>query len=256
MRQLIVNADDFGFTRDVNEGIIEAHRQGILTAATMMAVGGAFHQALLLAKDFPSLDVGIHLVLVGERALSRPAKALPGSPYQLIWDNSLDIEREFDLQIRRVLDAGIKPTHIDTHKHTHVLPKVARAVVKMSKQYGIPWVRRPLPHAGYWSVRILQAGGCRMTDHFTGFRQTGKLDTPELVSMIKALPEGLTELMVHPGFCRDELSKAKTRLKQSRQTELEALMSPAVKKAIEEAGVALTSYKVLTNAANTQQTSA
>lgn len=244
MKYLIVNADDFGFTRDVNEGILEAHRRGILTSATLMANGGDFHHAHLLAKDFPSLDVGVHLVLVGERALSRPSKCLPESPYGLLWDRSLNIERELDLQMRRVLEAGIKPTHIDTHKHVHLLPKVARAVAAIAKTYGIPWVRRPLPRLGIFATRILERAGCRMTDHFLGFAQTGKLDTPELVELIRTLPDGLTELMVHPGYCRDSLASARTRLKQSRQTELEALTSPAVRKAIDESGVILTSHKI------------
>ncbi len=244
MKYLIVNADDFGFTRDVNDGIIEAHRRGILTSATLMANAGDFHHAHLLAKDFPSLDVGVHLVLVGERALSRPSKCLPETPLGLLWDRSLEIERELDLQMRRVLEAGIKPTHLDTHKHAHLLPKVARAVAAIAKTYGIAWVRRPLPRLGFFATRILRNSGCRMTDHFTGFRQTGRLDTPELVELIRNLPEGLTELMVHPGYCRESLEAARTRLKQSRQTELEALTSPAVRKAIADSGVILTSHKI------------
>jgi predicted glycoside hydrolase/deacetylase ChbG (UPF0249 family) len=244
MKLLIVNADDFGFTRDVNDGIIEAHRHGILTAATLMANGTDFHHAHLLAKDYPSLDVGVHLVLAGERALSRPAKSLPDSPYGLLWDNSLDVYREMDLQIRRVLDAGIQPTHLDTHKHTHILPKVARALARLAHAYQIPWVRRPLPRLGCWSARILQRAGCRMTDHFAGFRETGRLDTPELIRLLRRLPDGLTELMVHPGFCRDALLAARTRLKQSRQVELEALCSPAVRQVIDEEGIILTSYKI------------
>jgi predicted glycoside hydrolase/deacetylase ChbG (UPF0249 family) len=244
MKYLIVNADDFGYTRDVNEGILEAHRRGILTSATLMANGSDFHHAHLLAKDFPSLDIGIHLVLVGERALSRPSKCLPDSPYGLLWDRTLDIERELDLQMRRALEVGIKPTHLDTHKHAHLLPKVARAVAAVAKAYHVPWVRRPLPRLGYFATRILQRAGCRMTDHFAGFRQTGKLDTPELVRLIRGLPEGLTELMVHPGYCGQQLAAARTRLKQSRQTELEALTSPAVRKAIDESGVILTSHKI------------
>lgn len=245
MKRLIVNADDFGFTRDVNEGIVEAHLRGILTSTTLMANGSAFHHAVMLARDTPSLDIGVHLVLVGERALSRPNRALPASPYELPFDRSLDIERELDLQIRRVLDGGIRPTHLDTHKHTHVLPWVAAAVSRLSQAYGIPWVRQPLPRVGAWSRKVLLKAGCRLTDHFIGFRQTGSLDTPSLVQMLHALPDGLTELMVHPGFCTDELLQSRTRLKQSRQVELEALVSPAVRHVLESREVRLVGFAAL-----------
>jgi len=76
-KQLVVNADDFGFTRDVNQGIIEAHQQGILTAATLMANGDAFDDAVRLARENPGLDVGAHLVLIGGGALATPGSALP-----------------------------------------------------------------------------------------------------------------------------------------------------------------------------------
>ena len=242
MRQLIVNADDFGFTADVNEGIIEAHRNGIVTSATIMAVGQAFHQAQLLAKDNPALGVGVHLVLVGARALSRPGRALPETVRGLLFDSSLDVEREMDVQINRVLDTGLQPTHLDAHKHAHALPKVARAIGRLARRYGIRWVRRPLPWLGGIARRSLAAEGSKMTDHFIGFRQTGSLDTTTLIQLIKNLPDGLTELMVHPGYCRTELNAARTRLKQSRQVELEALVSPAVKQAIQDRGVELISY--------------
>jgi predicted glycoside hydrolase/deacetylase ChbG (UPF0249 family) len=77
--RLIVNADDFGFTRDVNAGIIEAHRKGILTAATLMANGAAFDDAVKLARSWPTLDVGCHLVLVQGQSVADPSRALPAT---------------------------------------------------------------------------------------------------------------------------------------------------------------------------------
>jgi len=149
LKRLIVNADDFGFARDVNEGIIQAHRHGIVTATTLMAVGSEFHHAVILAKDHAAtLDVGIHLTLIGTRALSRLGKALPESPQALVWAvtfRTLNIARELDLQVTRVLETGLQPTHLDTHKHSHLLPQVAEVVGELSERYRIPWVRRPLP---------------------------------------------------------------------------------------------------------------
>lgn len=249
MKRLIVNADDFGYTRDVNEGIIEAHRNGILTATTLMASGTEFQHAVLLAKDYPTLDIGIHLTLTGERALSRPGKALPATPRALAFEvfsgRGLNVARELELQVNRVLDAGLNPTHLDTHKHAHLLPQVADVVGELSARHRIPWVRRPLakPILGAMSLRRLEKHGCRLTDHFLGFDMTGRFGPAELEALIRRLPPGLSEFMCHPGRLGDELRAARTRLKESRQRELEALTSPAVKAAVQAAGVALINYR-------------
>jgi len=244
-RRLIVNADDFGFTRDVNEGIVEAHRRGILTAATLMASGPAFDHAVALSLETPSLDVGCHLVLARWRLL-RSGLA----------------EREFQAQVDKILAAGLRPSHLDTHKHTHLAPPVLEAVCRIAQRYGIPWVRRPfdlpLTAAAPLSVRVVNAGlqparllfaralrryGCRSTDHFAGFQLTGRFRAAELAALIRALPDGLTEFMCHPGFCTEELRAAPTRLKESRAAELAALTSEEVRRAIEETGVELVNYR-------------
>ncbi|MFN7918995.1 MAG: ChbG/HpnK family deacetylase [Bryobacteraceae bacterium] len=269
-RVLVVNADDFGFTRDVNEGIVEAHRHGILTATTLMANGPEFHHAVLLAKDNPSLDVGVHLVLVGERALTRPGRALPRTVSGLVSAlarRDLDVEKELDAQIRRVLDAGIRPTHLDTHKHTHLLPSVLDAVARLSEKYGIRWVRRPFDismpasmtkaplavrfaNAGLGVMRrrfarVLKAHGCRSTDWFAGFQMTGRYDGAQLAALIRRLPEGSTEFMCHPGRLGEQLREARTRLKESREAELRALTAPEVREAVELSGVRLARYRDL-----------
>lgn len=249
MKRLIVNADDFGYTRDVNEGIVEAHRRGIVTATTLMAVGGAFEHAVELAQDCAAtLDVGVHLTLIGERSLSRPGKPLPDSPQSLalaVLFKRIDVARELELQVNKILDAGLHPTHLDTHKHSHLLPQVAEVVGGLSERYRIPWVRRPLakPVLGALSLARLRKHGCRMTDHFLGFDLTGRFGPAELERVVRSLPEGLTEFMCHPGRLGDELRHARTRLKESRQRELEALTAATVKTAIPAAGVHLTGYR-------------
>ncbi len=249
MKRLIVNADDFGFTRDVNEGIVEAHRRGILTATTIMATGNAFDHAVLLARDYAAtLDVGVHLTLIGEQALSRPGQALPDSPRALVAAvlfRTLNIARELEAQVLRVFEAGIQPTHLDTHKHSHLLPQVAEVVGELSERYRIAWVRRPLPKPilGALSMARLRRHGCRMTDHFLGYDLTGRFGAVELESVIRSLPEGLSEFMCHPGRLGGELRQARTRLKESRQRELDALTAPAVKTAVQAAGVQLTGYR-------------
>ena len=234
MKYLITNADDFGFTRDVNSGIIEAHQHGILTATTLMATGAAFDHAVELARQNPELDVGVHLVLVDSAGFP------PTIPRLLFSLGRIHIYDELVRQVRKVLDAGLKPTHLDTHKHTHLLPPVFNAVTRIAQEFKIPWVRRR-----FGPFRLLPTSGCRSTDHFTGFRLTGRYGAVELAEVIRRLREGSTEFMCHPGLCTDELRAARTRLKESRRRELDALVSPEVRAALDEAGVKLARYQDL-----------
>lgn len=260
-RTLIVNADDFGFTRDVNAGIVEAHTRGILTATTLMANGAAFDGAVRLAREHPTLDVGCHLVLVQGPGLPETLPELLAA----VAMKRVDPLREFRAQIERILGAGLKPLHLDTHKHTHLLPPVLDAVARLSEEYRIPWVRRPfdLPLAAGdvpLSKRMVNAlvasmrsnvhaklarHGCRTTDHFAGFQITGRYRAAELAALVRALPDGVTEFMCHPGHCTDELRSARTRLKESRAVELAALTSPEVRAALDAAGVTLSGYRAL-----------
>ncbi len=249
-RLLIVNADDFGFTADVNDGILETHRNGIVTATTLMAMGSAFEHAVRLARQNPSLDVGCHLVLTGGLSAIPPHRPLPDSPAALATSvllGRIEVEAELRAQIGKVRDAGLAPTHLDTHKHTHLLPQVAAAVGRLSRESGIPWVRRPLdgPVIGRWNAAILRRCGCRMTDHFEGFGLTGKLNVSSLADLLARLPDGITELMCHPGYLRDELRDARTRLKESREAELAALTGPDARAALQSAGIRLVNYREL-----------
>jgi len=257
MKKLIVNADDFGFTTDVNQGIVQAHREGILTATTLMANGPAFRDAVRLAREIPTLDVGCHLVLVGD-------PPFPPTVVQLVpavMFGRIRVYEELKAQVQRIRDAGITPTHLDTHKHTHLLPQVLDAVTRIAEEFKIPWVRKPFdfssqPGGVGWKNRLmrLRGGGfrrafarrgCRSTDWFAGFRMTGDYDAATLAALIRALPEGSTEFMCHPGVCGADLRSAPTRLKESREAELRALISPEVRTAIQEAGVELASYRDL-----------
>ena len=265
-KQLVVNADDFGFTPDVNQGIVEAHRRGILTAATLMANGTAFEDALRLAAETPSLDIGCHLVLIGGRSLST-GKPLPLTVPKLIAALARREVRVYDelrAQVRRIVDAGIQPTHLDTHKHTHLAPPVLDAVARLGEEFDIPWVRRPFdfPLNARRGVvpratrivgaalgllrrrfhRVLQKHGRRTTDHFAGFQITGRFRTAELVDLLDAVPDGSTELMCHPGRCGEALRHARTRLKESREHELAALVAPEVRQALQRNGIELVNY--------------
>ncbi|HWB86800.1 MAG TPA: ChbG/HpnK family deacetylase [Bryobacteraceae bacterium] len=266
---LIVNADDFGLTPDVNQGIVEAHRRGILTATTLMTNGEAFDDAVRLARQVPSLDVGCHLVLVGGRSLmtGRPLPATVRLFLAALARREFSIADELTAQLRRMLDAGMRPTHLDTHKHTHLAPPVLDAVARIAEEFDVRWIRSPfdfpLP-SGRIAVppgkrltsgalgllrgrfrRVLARHHCRTTDFFTGFQVTDLLQTGQLVELLTAIRPGSTELMCHPGFCREPLRQARTRLKESRERELEALTAPEVLQTVERCGIELVNYAAL-----------
>jgi predicted glycoside hydrolase/deacetylase ChbG (UPF0249 family) len=271
-RQLVVNADDFGFTPDVNDGIVESHRRGILTATTLMANGAAFDDAVRLAHETPALDIGCHLVLIGGHSLLT-GRAYPLTAPRLLAAlarREIRAYEELKAQVWHIVGAGIKPTHLDTHKHTHLAPPVLEAVARIAEEFGIHWVRRPFdfpmnPRRGAVSTkvtvpvikrltsaalgllrrrfhRVLHSHGCRSTDHFAGFQITGRFHTAHLVALLGMLPEGSTELMCHPGRCGEALRRERTRLKESREWELEALIAPEVRAAVERNGVELVGY--------------
>ena len=169
--------------------------------------------------------------------------------------------------MQRIVRAGLQPTHLDTHKHTHLAPPVLDAVVGLGEEFDIPWVRRPFDFplnalsgtvprlkrltSGALGIlrrrfhRVLEQHHCRTTDHFAGFQITGRFRTGELLALLQMLPEGSTELMCHPGRCREALRNARTRLKESREAELEALTAVKVKEAVERAGIELVNYRAL-----------
>jgi hopanoid biosynthesis associated protein HpnK len=283
MKKLILNADDFGLTRGVNEGIIRAHREGILTSATLIASADAFDHAVELAKQNPGLGIGCHLVLVGGRAVA-PVEEIPSLaskdgqlPDSLgIFVTRLstgrirvkEIERELRAQILKIRAAGIEPTHLDTHKHTHAHPAVMAAVGLVATEFGITRVRKPMEALrDSWqstrgepsvSLELLAAAAARAStplfysvarrygllspDYFLGLAMTGHLGPEPLRRLIQSVQEGTTEIMLHPGVCDSDLQKVETRLLQQRNAEMEALIDPGVKSAIEERDIRLITY--------------
>lgn len=208
-----------------------------------MATGDAFDDAVRLARENPTLDVGCHLVLVQGRSLVT-GQPLPEGPRQLLVvlaRQKLDVYRELRAQIEKIISAGIVPTHVDTHKHTHIVPHVFRAVVRLAHEFSIPYVRLPLGRRYF--RRIASNYNIKMTDHFLGFRLTGSLTEESFLRTLKALPEGTTEFMCHPGYLGPELRQAVTRLKESRVLELEALTSERVRRLLDESGVRLGPFR-------------
>ncbi len=253
-RNVVFNADDFGFSPEVNAGIIHGHREGILGATTLMANGAAFEDAVRLAKETPTLDVGCHLVLIQGRSVET-GKALPqswGELLRAIVSAKLDVAAELNAQVARIVAAGLHPIHLDSHKHSHVHPIVFREVLKVARRHGLIYLR--LPFDDGWAPgapanriyrRRLAKAGLRATNHFVGFRLTGAMDEARMAAALKSLSPGTTEFMCHPGYLGPDPPGFPTRLKDSRLRELEALTSPRVARAIEERKILVTNYRTL-----------
>ena len=272
MGRLILNADDFGLTAGVNRAIMELHRAGVLTSATLMARAAATDEAIELALATPSLGVGCHVVLVdGEpviRAQNLPTLVDPrtgrfhptlGAFLKLLLTGrirSSEIEAETAAQITLLQSCGLRITHIDTHKHAHVFPAVLRPVLHAARAAGIRAVRNPFEPA--WSRRathgvpwlrrvqmrllrlleptfrlIVAEEGFTTTDGAIGVLATGTLDSTIINSLLRNMPEGTWELVTHPGYNDSDLAKVRTRLRASREIEREALLEAILGNEIE-----------------------
>lgn len=208
-RTLIVTADDLGLHAGMNEGAIRAHRDGIVTACSVVANGTAFDDAIARLRDTPTLEAGVHLTLVEERPLTKilfPKKYTAFVPLYLARVISVAaIERELRAQIERVLATGLRVTHLNGHQHLHLLPRIFRVVRRLATEYGIGYVRIVDDHGGVarpLSMRALCALGRRArTRPLTNDRTIGVAIAGHLSDVTPLLDhvEGITELVTHPG---------------------------------------------------------
>lgn len=257
-----MNADDFGLTRGVNRAIVELHQAGVLTSATLMAKAGATNEAIELAHAHPNLGVGCHVVLVdGEPVL--PPQQVPTlvDPSTGCFPPKLttflrrlftgriraaEIEAEAAAQIALLQQRGVRLTHIDTHKHSHMFPPVLRPVLRAARAAGIRAVRNPFepewavhasPRAsivrsaevfalrkfGPYFRRVLAEEGFTTTDGTIAVAATGVVNADTVRALLEKLPPGVWELVTHPGYNDADLDKVRTRLRASRDIERNAL---------------------------------
>jgi len=283
-KKLIVNADDFGLTVGVNRAIIEGHTRGVITSATVMANMPAFDDAVALAKDHPSLGVGLHFNITQGRPVADAScvgsliddqgefwgtsaallgRALAGRL------NTGEVVIELRAQIEKAVRAGLRLTHIDSHKHSHALPRVCEAVIATIRDCGINAARLPREawrfdrNAKSFKLIAQSAGAlgisqlCRISDaklkksdvktpdFFFGIARTGFWTKSWLIELIERLPAGASELMCHPGYDDDELDAVKTRLRASRARELSLLTDPDVAAKLRENDVRLINFSGL-----------
>ncbi len=258
--RILVNADDLGLTAGVNRAVAELAMVGALSSATLMAGGSAFADAVERARAVPGFRIGCHIVLVDGMACApagqvptladsagRLRDSLPRFLLELQRNKiaEREIESEAIAQIQRLQAAGIAVSHVDTHKHTHLFPRVARPLLRAAMACGVPAIRNPFEQE--WSARLtrgallrklevralrsfqvrfnglLRASGLRSTNGSIGVSATGSLDEATLRRLLHHAEPGTWELVCHPGYNDAELDAVATRLRGTRDTERLAL---------------------------------
>jgi predicted glycoside hydrolase/deacetylase ChbG (UPF0249 family) len=263
-KRLIINADDFGMSRGISDGILLAHRYGVLTSTSLMVNMPASEYAVERLSSAPRLSVGVHLNICQGRPISaaRDVATLvdasgnfhaPGLMVRKLWRwqvSSRDLELEFLAQINWMKNRGLEPTHADSHHHMHIYPRCS----SWPKKGGIGG-----PHQG-GVVRRLLVQSYRSTLQSTLFRKfdsansrisfssEARRDSANLkshwIATFEHLPEGIFEFACHPGLDERGFSE-RDPIHFQRERELQLLTDPELRAMIVRNGIALISYRQL-----------
>jgi hopanoid biosynthesis associated protein HpnK len=277
-RILIVTGDDFGLSSPVNAAIVRAHREGILTATSLMVNEPAFEEAVELARATPSLGVGLHLALSGSRSTLPPSEipslvdeagrfpATPGRAgwrYYLSRRAKLQLEREIRAQIEKFLSTGLPVDHIDGHHHLHEHPSIFPLLVRACGDYKIPALRvvrdrlrlslqvdpgRLLWRLAHWTAFGLLGRRCRRTleglpirraDTVLGLYLDSRMRRDQVLGILEWLPPGVTELYSHPALSPESQGPS------GQMLEFQALIDLDVRAVIGRRGIRLSRYGAL-----------
>lgn len=280
MKRLIVTADDFGRSTAINDAVESAHRKGILTSASLMVSEPASTDAVGRAHALPDLNVGLHLVLVDGtptlptgkvsdlvQADGRFSRQLVRSGWKFF--ASPTVRRQLEAEIRAQFSAfqatGLRLDHVNAHHHMQLHPTVFPLILRIGREFGLKAMRIPDEppldalcdtrselrrrqgqrlFLSPWLARLrqgLQRAGTLHNDHLFGLYDTGKMDVEKLVRILAHLPEGTSEIMLHPEV---ELSDTPRRLKALRpgQEEYRALLHPRVSRCLDRFDIQLAGF--------------
>jgi chitin disaccharide deacetylase len=285
-RRLIVNADDFGISEEVNEAIIRAHKEGIITSASLMVTGKAFDHAVRLAREHPRLGVGIHLVTVmGQSVLppsevsslvdrqgnfsNNPVKA--GLKYFFSSRARRELRSELAAQFQKFKSTGLPLSHVDGHLHLHVHPVIFNEALELAARYGARGMRVPVEERAFalrfdsshralktfmsiifgglaWYMkRKLYSRGFVVPERVYGTLQSGRITERYLSYVLDNLGAECNEIYCHPAFYGGSTENL-SKSQQQCQLEFKALLSSSVAEKVKATGISLISYLELTHA--------
>jgi predicted glycoside hydrolase/deacetylase ChbG (UPF0249 family) len=264
LRIVYINADDFGWTDGHNQAVEQAHKFGVLNRTSLLCNGQAFDQAVQIAQELPNLQVGIHLTLNEGNPLAPPAdlpgllnggNEFPDSLKELadLWLrgrlSKAEVCREWCAQIERGLNAGIHPSHLDSHKHVHLFPPLLDVAIQLAGEYQISYLRLPKENSAaaitrrgplglmLWLLavraqRVMSRAGVSFSHKFVGVGSSGAMTADKLAQALRGAIEGITEIMTHPAVITSAVADLQHRYQWAAnyqfEEELNALCSPEV----------------------------
>lgn len=273
MKQVVITADDFGLSPEVNEAVMRGHEFGVLSCTSLMVAGPAAREAVALARARPGLKVGLHLTLVEGRPVL-PANEVPdlvdgsgcfrpglvghGARIFLSPRASRQAVAECRAQVAEFLATGLELDHLNGHNHFHIHPTILGAVLEIAGRTRIPAVRVPsqpfgtMPASGAWMAAVmapwvastrsrLRRAGIATNDCLFGLFETGAMVESAWLRLIPLLPDGLTEIYCHPATATVGLLR-ETMPDYRHAEELAALTSPLVREALERSGARRTTF--------------
>ncbi|MCM0591162.1 MAG: hopanoid biosynthesis-associated protein HpnK [Gloeotrichia echinulata DEX184] len=279
-RFAIINGDDFGFSAGVNQAIITAHEQGVLTSTSLMVTGDAAQEAIAWARSHPNLAVGLHLVLVCGRSVLPPSQIphlvdtsgnfadsplVAGLRYQFQPAAREELRQEIRAQLQKFRDSGLTLSHVDGHLHLHAHPVILRILVELAPEFDIRVIRLPSEELGMtlkldrrdlltklvWSAvfgglrrygeGLLKSHDIRFADRVYGLLQTSNISEEYLLGLIPQIQADLVEIYAHPAVINP--GEPLNGPPASGEMELGALLSGRVRQVLNVHGFELTNYQ-------------
>ncbi len=275
MKYLIVAADDFGLNKSIDEGVVKAYKDGIVTSLALMPTGADFKEALYLVRSLNLKEIGAHLALTETAPLTDPAKIpgltvngslFPASYMQFFAGFFLkkikrdEIKAELKKQLCVLEETGIQIKSLSSHEHIHMMPAITDIFIELAKEFSIPSIRylgndrlvSPISLKKIYKIMLLRYFGKKMgekldragiarTDDFLGLADSGNLEEDTLLRLLKTLKDGVTELVCHPGFLSPEvLNRCVFHWKC--ESDLAALTGRRVRDLIEKENIKLITY--------------
>lgn len=245
--RLIINADDFGFSKGVTLGILESIKNGVVTSTSMMTNTTGFEHAIKKMKESPGLDVGIHFVLTTKKPVSENVSSLinANGAFEHNYDrlnamNEDEIRKEFRAQFNKFLNTGFTPSHIDFHHEIHTVDKIFNIACEFAKEYNIPMRGFNEECKSKMDKQGIKYSSCFINDFYND-----ELTEKDFISILENYKdEELVEFMCHPAFLDNEL-KNSSKYALQRLNELEVLTSPNISKYIKENNIELIGFRDL-----------